>query len=85
MVLEFLIKLAEVSAPSPYSYYKVGILLGMRLRLEKSLAVYGVYLKLMSAKLNECLNELSYLLFAILVTEYGIVKLYGEGSAVTHL
>ena len=85
VILILRVKLTEISAPAPYSYDKIGMILRVSLCLEQSVSVDGVDLKLMSAKLNKRLDELRHLLFSLLVTENGIVKLYCERTSVAHL
>ena len=85
MLLIGKVELVEVAAPAPYAYDEVGIILGVLLRVEKSVAVDRIELKLMTAKLDEGLDELCRFFDALVVAEYGIVKLKSQGSAVDYV
>lgn len=82
MVLIFLVKLYEICAPTPDTNDHIRIIFGVLLRIDKSVSVDGIELKLMSAEVNIFLDEGCNLLNALLGIEYGGVEFHGERSAV---
>ena len=57
MVLVCRVELIEISAPAPDSDYKIFMILGMLMRIEEHLSIYGIDLELMSAKVDKRLDE----------------------------
>ena len=82
VVLIFNVKLVEVTAPTPDADDEVFVRLGVLLCVKKNVAVDGVELKLMSAKVDKCFYKRGYLFDAVLVAEGVVVYLHGERSAV---
>ena len=82
MVLVADVELVEVAAPAPNAYDEVGVVFGVLLRVEQTVAVDGVELHLMSTEIDESLDEHGNLLFALVVAEDCVVNLHGEGAAV---
>jgi len=82
VVLEFHIKLVEVAAPTPYTDDEIGVVFRMLLCIEKSVAVDGVELGLMTAELYECLNKRSHLFNAYIIAKHRVVDLNGKRTTV---
>ena len=76
------VQLAEISAPAPYADDEVLIRLGILLCGEEDIAVYGVYLQLMTAEVDERLDEGGDLSHSILVSEGVVVNLHSQRAAV---
>ena len=56
MILIFDIQFVEIAAPAPDADDEIGVILGVLLCIEKHLPIDGIKLKLMSAKVDKCLN-----------------------------
>ena len=84
MILVSLSELAEISAPAPDANDKVRIIFGVLLRIKQAIAVYGIELKLMTAEIYKCFNELRYLFLALFISEHRIVQLHSKRAAVAY-
>ena len=82
MVLITYIKLVEVPAPAPNAYDEVGVIFGMLLSIEQAVAVDRVELHLMSATIDECLDQHGSFALTLLVAEHRVMDLHGKGAAV---
>ena len=82
MILIFLAKLVPSAAPSPYANDEVGVFFGMLARVDQALAVYRIELELMSAEVDERLDERGCLFNADIVAENRVVYLECQRSAV---
>ena len=65
VVLVFLVKFNEITAPAPDTYDEIAVFFGMCLCIQKRIAVDGIELKLMSASASEIGDKLSELFFGI--------------------
>ena len=82
MILITLVELYEVATPSPHAHDEVAVQLGVSLRIEQSVAIEGVELKLVATQADVGANELSQLLDTLLVADKALVELDGERTAI---
>ena len=85
MILEGLVKLYEIRAPSPDADDETFVFFGMCLGVEEGIAVDGVELELMTAALDEIADEGSNLRAVFIGGEQSGIKFERQGTAVADL
>lgn len=82
MVLIFNVQLIEIAAPSPNTNDQIRVVFGVRLRVEKPLAIQRIDLQLMSAEFDENFYQQRRFLYTHIVSEHAVVQLDRQRTAV---